>query len=95
MSWDQSLISGPIEIPVYGTPVADQVTGALATPITGYLSSYCIVVAATFVTPATQPYAQVVPPGVPVLAGVPSVALVFPDEATAIAQPDLAPHWTS
>ncbi len=90
-AFDLSRISGPWQIPIYGSPTTDAM-GDTYTPIAGYQTGVAFVVPADKVTPDLQPYANPVPTGVPVLEGVASVALIFPDLATA--QAALAIYWS-
>lgn len=92
MSWNTSLISGPWQVPIYGTSTTDA-NGNPVTPITGYQAGEVFVLPASAVTAALQQYAGPVPAGVPVLGGEPCEALTFPDLATA--QTALAAYWTA
>jgi hypothetical protein len=89
--WDTSRLSGPCRVPIYGAPTTDA-DGAPYTPITGYQSGVVFVLPADQVTPALQAYAEVVPAGVPVLAGVASEAVAFDSEDAA--KGPLAAYWT-
>lgn len=91
-AWDLSRISGPWQVPIYGAPRTDG-QGNTYTPITGYQPGVVFVIPASAVTPALQAYVEAVPVGVPILAGVPSVALAFASEAAA--EGPLAAYWTA
>lgn len=91
-AWDLSRISGPWQVPIYGAPETDT-RGGSYTPVTGYQPGVVFVLPADQVTADLQPYAEPVPADVPVLEGVPCVALAFPDLGTA--QAVLGTYWTS
>lgn len=91
MSWDLSRISGPFQAPLYGDPVIDPDSGAVTAPLIGYASGLVFIVPLTEVTDNMEGYVEPVPDGVPLLAGDPCTALVFPDQNTA--QTVLASFW--
>jgi hypothetical protein len=91
MSWNLSDISGPWPVPIYGAPVTDG-QGNTSTPVTGYQPGVVFVLPADKVAPALQAYAEAVPAGVPVLVGVPCVALAFASEDAA--KIPLSAYWT-
>jgi hypothetical protein len=86
MSWNPSLIDGPLTIYTFGEPDADGVR-----EVTGTVPGYHLNVAPWLVTEEAAPYVQ--EPATPscTFAGGSTGFLKFPDEATARAL--LADYW--
>lgn len=93
MSWNLSRLSGPWQVPIYGDPVIEPDTGLSTVPVVGYQPGVVFVLPVSEMTAALQAYAVAVPAGVPVLAGVPCVALAFTSEAAA--KVPLAAYWVA
>jgi hypothetical protein len=82
MTWNPSLIDGPVPIAIYGDPITDD-EGHTYRPITGYVPGYHVNIAPQVYTAELEQYA--VTPTLPrrVFAGAETVFLRFADEAEA------------
>jgi hypothetical protein len=90
MTWNPSLIDGPVPIPLYGDPITDD-EGNTYRPVIGYVDGYHVNIAPQVYTDAMQPY--VMTPSLPrrVFAGAETVFLKFVDEVEARAM--LGAYW--
>lgn len=89
--WNLSLLAGPWQIPNYGTPVSNG-GGGTYKPVTSYQPDAVFVVPTSEVKGALNGFKlSVFPEGVPVLAGVPSTAVSFPNETAA--KVTLSHYW--
>lgn len=92
MSWDQSMIDGPISVPLFG-PEQDG-----STPIVGYEPGYHLNICAGLLTPELEPHRVIPSSPVRTWAGDKgptwsTIFLRFDDEAQARAS-SLGQHWT-
>jgi hypothetical protein len=90
MTWNASLIDGPVPIAIYGDPITED-AGHTYRPVIGYVDGYHVNVAPQVYTAEMEPYA--VTPTVPrrVFAGAETVFLRFADEAEA--RSALGAYW--
>lgn len=87
MSWNRSLLDGPIDVYTYGEPDADGVR-----PVTGTIEGYHLNIAPHLLTEELAVYAVEPENPARIFAGGSQAFLKFPDEATA--REMLADYWT-
>jgi hypothetical protein len=90
MTFNPSLIDGPVLIAIYGDPITDD-EGNTYRPVTGYVDGYHVNVAPEVYTPALEPYRTAPRNPRRVFAGAETVFLRFADEAEA--QALLPTYW--
>jgi hypothetical protein len=90
MTWNASLLDGPVPIAIYGDPITED-EGHTYRPVIGYVDGYHLNVAPQVYTAELAPY--VVTPTFPhrVFAGAETVFLKFADEAEA--RSALGAYW--
>jgi hypothetical protein len=91
MSWNQSLLDGPVPIAIFGDPVTDD-EGKTYRPVIGYVEGYHLNVSPSVYTDALEPYRTAPRNPRRVFAGAETVFLRFEDEAEARSM--LGAYWT-
>jgi len=91
MSWNQSLLDGPVPIAIFGDPITDD-EGNTYRPIEGYVEGYHINVSPSVYTDDLAPYRTTPRNPRRVFAGAETIYLRFEDEAEARSM--LGAYWT-
>jgi hypothetical protein len=91
MTWNQSLLDGPVPIAIFGDPITDD-EGNTHRPIEGYVEGYHLNVSPSVYTDDLAPYLMTPTQPRRVFAGAETVFLKFADEEEARSM--LADYWT-
>ena len=90
MTWNQSLLDGPVPIAIYGDPITDD-EGNEARDVIGYVEGYHLNIAPQVYTDDLAPYRATPRNPRRVFAGAETVFLRFEDEAEARSM--LGAYW--
>jgi hypothetical protein len=91
MTWNQSLIDGPVPIAIYGDPVTDD-EGNTYRPVTGYVEGYHLNIAPQIMRPDLEIYRSTPRNPRRIFAGAETIFLRFVDEAEATEK--LSDYWS-
>jgi hypothetical protein len=91
MTWNQSLIDGPVPIAIFGDPITDD-EGNTHRPVTGYVEGYHLNVSPSVYTDDLAPYRTTPRNPRRVFAGAETIYLRFENEAEARSM--LGAYWT-
>jgi hypothetical protein len=91
MTFNPSLIDGPVPIAIFGDPITDD-EGNTHRPVIGYVEGYHLNVSPSVYTDALEPYRTTPRNPRRVFAGAETIYLRFEDEAEARSM--LADYWT-
>jgi hypothetical protein len=91
MTFNPSLIDGPVPIAIFGDPITDN-EGNTHSPVIGYVEGYHLNISPSVYTEALEPYRTTPRNPRRVFAGAETVFLRFEDEAEARSM--LGAYWT-